>query len=879
MLHFRISKIVFVYSGALLLSSQYATSAGYDAVFSYGSEGLSEAEIALLATGVARVPVEHPEDVPREDAISNYCSNPVDGWMDAVELILEEGNQTLLLPPCLPAQETGYILDYAADFLDVRAAYQADSAGFEDFAVQHAAPQVSADQVDISQFATPEILPDAFVFGYEFWLRSLLAQSENSFEHRSFEPPSVGWIYGDKVWEQVTAANEAGGITDNAASTLFNRSIADVASVEALQPSELSNYLDGFFGFEVGQFQNDLIPDVGLEVEQPLFGGYTNNSGAVLYRPVGRGLLAETMPRQDFSQGIGQGQASGWLGYPGETPGTIRIEVGEAEQIQQVLDSYDVAGFQPRQPIAPVTFPSAVEGASSYLSGLQAAEPNVLFDAPNETVEDSETVSFSNGLYWRPTTLKSIEVSLQIDPNLTVEDVRKTISDHTPGGFDESGIEIKGNLEHFGELSGEFCENGDEDFWNFDFDSFNAERERQLLLLPEGEVPSPIGIAVLDFGAPEDVTEEKLKRLPFKIEPSAKGYFDDDEIKLGLNSHGVSVASVAAGQRWLPIESEVFVEVFDLLEKPRVGQGRRIHQKRLSDVLLDSQNLAVTVMSFGMSLTNEDLSNRLKNAISRHSDQIIVLAAGNGKNQGVNRVGSSINAIARYPHVGEIGLDEGRNRLVVAGLEAPDKLAMWSDFDTEDSVMLAAQGCNVPSIGFDQNSGDFVAKSSNGTSFSAPFVARIAAEMASLIPARHRDRDVRNRLVATGKIFSEKIGLKTHIISVVDPTAAIAVRSLLLDIQERERLFGTEEVKLKPSSFCELDNNVQIHDLHDLMRVHRPSSDGKEFLIITKDGGGKLNIFECAAKLDVMFFDGIKEIQDQPINISEINDVYLPLTK
>jgi hypothetical protein len=231
-----------------------------------------------------------------------------------------------------------------------------------------------------------------------------------------------------------------------------------------------------------------------------------------------------------------------------------------------------------------------------------------------------------------------------------------------------------------------------------------------------------------------------------------------------------------------------------------------------------------------------------------------------------------------YPAL--LGGDEESNLVTVAAVTSDGALLAQSNRSSK-YVDIAAWGCNVPVIEFDNGVGDFIRRYRSGTSYAAPqvlFTAAMIAREERKGSSRFSPAELKMRLLASADL---SVALWEHVKHgrILNTSKAISLHTDVVELQSGEILRG--RVKFNDDQGAEValcgDASVprsKILKVTNLGQVPEPGA--RSTIIYARDAAGKFSVLWCnGITASISFEDALTRGTPRDIPFAEIKDIVM----
>ncbi|MER9696052.1 S8 family peptidase [Mesorhizobium sp. M0179] len=318
---------------------------------------------------------------------------------------------------------------------------------------------------------------------------------------------------------------------------------------------------------------------------------------------------------------------------------------------------------------------------------------------------------------------------------------------------------------------------------------------------------------------------------------------DRAETEMGKDfTHGTAVAGVALGG---PSLRGVLPALgIQIQIQPRKVYSTANGTTFLNYTKFESAFAESDVNVFNLSFTSTDEDKIFSTLTKYGKNKLIIVAAGNNNLNNADQ-GVDIGVGNLFPQSWGARTGDWPTLLTVGSLDGR-KRASFSNY-SKTAVRIAAPGCHIASWIPDSTNDHYVEGEFNGTSFSAPMVAYVAAIVAALAPeGANGSNQVAMRILASADLLPELDGIEDG--RALNPIKAISLYEDVVDVVLKgtvTRLTGSfGDIHL--DDFCKggFSNPVDAK----IIKIAKDPSDptGKRFLYYL-DKGGAFHSNTCEA--------------------------------
>lgn len=343
-------------------------------------------------------------------------------------------------------------------------------------------------------------------------------------------------------------------------------------------------------------------------------------------------------------------------------------------------------------------------------------------------------------------------------------------------------------------------------------------------------------------------------------------------------AHGTAVAfSVAGGPFFslmnLPMEAIQVVPVNIYARSCPRGECQSFPES--GTVALMMPMLADRVLIANISSTLTTPIANFEDYVGEDKSLLIVASAGN-KGIPLDRESKAYPAIE--------GGDETSNVVTVAGIDLYGNLLPGSNYSPE-LVDLAAWGCNVPVVEFDETVAGYKSSLASGTSFAAPQVSFAAA---MIVREQHVQGDgitpidVKFRLIASADL-SPMLADKVKDGRVLNLEKALLVHTDLVELMEpgRPLLKGDVKIGLTAGKEVELCGGVKVNrsDLLKIAQVDDPAAEHQRYAIYegtTATAGARFKVAHCPKINPTIYFTPVGG-KEREIDMKDVRDLVMAM--
>lgn len=304
------------------------------------------------------------------------------------------------------------------------------------------------------------------------------------------------------------------------------------------------------------------------------------------------------------------------------------------------------------------------------------------------------------------------------------------------------------------------------------------------------KTPEAVTIGIADSGF---IYSQVETSNPFEFSVRSPVSRNDEQPLAGfegdMRNHGTAVSGVAIGgpTAWALAQAigvDLEIVPYRIYAPNLQGAGKKaVVMVPLLRRLLGTEPTIINLSIGELSEAGENgpIQDAIGNFLTENTGPLFIIAAGNN---GANNLpsGQEVETTRLYPQTeGAVS----RNNAIVVGSTDGDTLAKFSNFSKE-AVAILAPGCGIDSWYTEDPSKSYKISQFNGTSFSAPLVAYIAALVRSLSPEdRQSSKYVKARILASADLRGSLV-TKVEDGRVLNPAKAITLYDDIVEMRQTE---------------------------------------------------------------------------------------------